>query len=121
MLQVLFEFANLTAAEVMVPRVRVTGLPLGSGAERIRELLGRTPHTRYPVIEQDLDHIVGMIHIKDLLRLLLRNETDRTTRTHGRCRSSRKPRRSTRCWRRCGASTRRWLSCSTSTAEPPAS
>jgi CBS domain containing-hemolysin-like protein len=74
MLQVLFDFANLTAAEVMVPRVRITGLPLGSTPHRIRELLGRTPHTRYPVIEHDLDHIVGMIHIKDLLRLLLRNE-----------------------------------------------
>ena len=74
MLQVLFDFANLTAAEVMVPRVRITGLPLGSTPERIRELLGREPHTRYPVIEYDLDHIVGMIHIKDLLRLLLRNE-----------------------------------------------
>jgi CBS domain containing-hemolysin-like protein len=74
MLQVLFEFANLTAAEVMVPRVRITGLPLGSPPDRIRALLGRTPHTRYPVIEHDLDHIVGMIHIKDLLRLMLRNE-----------------------------------------------
>ncbi len=57
-----------------MPRVRITGLPLGSTPDRIRELLGRTPHTRYPVIEHDLDHIVGMIHIKDLLRLLLRNE-----------------------------------------------
>ncbi len=75
MLQVLFDFANLTAAEVMVPRVRITGLPLGSSPARIRELLGRSPHTRYPVIEHDLDHIVGMIHIKDLLRLLLRNES----------------------------------------------
>ncbi len=75
MLQVLFDFANLTAAEVMVPRVRITGLPLGSSPARIRELLGRSPHTRYPVIERDLDHIVGMIHIKDLLRLLLRNES----------------------------------------------
>ncbi len=75
MLQELFEFGDLTAAEVMVPRVRITGIPLGSTPERIRELLGRTPHTRYPVIERDLDHIVGMIHIKDLLRLLLRNET----------------------------------------------
>jgi CBS domain containing-hemolysin-like protein len=74
MLQVLFDFANLTAAEVMVPRVRITGLPLGSTPDRIRALLGRAPHTRYPVIEHDLDHIVGMIHIKDLLRLLLRNE-----------------------------------------------
>jgi CBS domain containing-hemolysin-like protein len=74
MLQVLFDFANLTAAEVMVPRVRITGLPLGSTPDRIRELLGRSAHTRYPVVEHDLDHIVGMIHIKDLLRLLLRNE-----------------------------------------------
>ena len=74
MLQVLFEFANLTAGEVMVPRVNITGLPLGSTPERIRALLGSAPHTRYPVYERDLDHIVGMIHIKDLLRLLLRNE-----------------------------------------------
>jgi CBS domain containing-hemolysin-like protein len=74
MLQVLFDFANLTAGEVMVPRVRVTGIPLGTAPQTIREHLGRSPHTRYPVFEADLDHIVGMIHIKDLLRLLLRNE-----------------------------------------------
>jgi magnesium and cobalt exporter, CNNM family len=74
MLQVLFDFANLTGGEVMVPRVRITGITLGTTPEKIRELLGRAPHTRYPVFEQDLDHIVGMIHIKDLLRLLLRNE-----------------------------------------------
>jgi len=74
MLQVLFEFANLTAAEVMVPRVRITGIPIGSTPEQVRELLGQSPHTRYPVIEQDLDHIAGMIHIKDLLRLFLRSE-----------------------------------------------
>jgi magnesium and cobalt exporter, CNNM family len=75
MLQVLFEFGNLSAGEVMVPRVRITGLPLGSSPSDIRELLSRSAHTRYPVIEQDLDHIVGMIHVKDLLRLLLRNES----------------------------------------------
>jgi CBS domain containing-hemolysin-like protein len=75
MLQVLFEFGNLTAGEVMVPRVRITGLPLGSTPSDIRDVLGRSAHTRYPVIERDLDNIVGMIHIKDLLRLLLRNES----------------------------------------------
>jgi CBS domain containing-hemolysin-like protein len=74
MLQVLFDFANLTAAEVMVPRVRIVGLPIGSTPDRIRELMRQSAHTRYPLFEQDLDHIVGMIHIKDLLRLLLRNE-----------------------------------------------
>jgi len=74
MLQELFEFGELTAGQAMVPRVRVMGIPLGSTPDRIRELLGRSPHTRYPIVENDLDHIVGMIHIKDLLRLLLRGE-----------------------------------------------
>ena len=58
----------------MVPRVRVTGLPLGRRPAQVRESLGRSPHTRYPVYEGDLDHILGMVHIKDLLGVLLRNE-----------------------------------------------
>ena len=74
-LRELFEFGNLTAGEVMVPRVRITGIPVGSTPDRIREILQRTSHTRYPAFENDLDHIVGMIHIKDLLRILLRGET----------------------------------------------
>jgi CBS domain containing-hemolysin-like protein len=82
MLQDLFEFGDLTAAEAMVPRVRVVGIPLGTRPDQVRELLGRTPHTRYPVYERDLDHIIGMVHIKDLLRVLLANESIR--RTHAR-------------------------------------
>jgi CBS domain containing-hemolysin-like protein len=74
MLQELFEFGDRTAGEVMVPRVRVTGLPLGTTPAQVRESLGRSPHTRYPVYEGDLDHILGMVHIKDLLGVLLRNE-----------------------------------------------
>ena len=74
MLQELFEFGDLTAGQVMVPRVRVIGIPAGATPDRIREILGRSPHTRYPIVEGDLDHIVGMIHIKDLLRVLLRDE-----------------------------------------------
>ena len=75
MLQELFEFGDLTAGEAMVPRVRITGVPVGTTPDRIREILAKSPHTRYPIIEGDLDHIVGMIHIKDMLRLLLRRET----------------------------------------------
>ncbi len=74
-LQELFEFGELTAGQVMVPRVRITGIPVGSGPDELRRLLGHTPHTRYPIYEGDLDHIVGTYHIKDLLRLLLNNTT----------------------------------------------
>ena len=73
-LQELFEFGELTAGEVMVPRVRITGIPVGAGPEELRQILGRTPRTRYPVYEGDLDHICGTYHIKDLLRLLLNGQ-----------------------------------------------
>jgi CBS domain containing-hemolysin-like protein len=73
-LQELFEFGELTAGEVMVPRVRITGIPVGTGQEELRRLLGTSPRTRYPVYEGDLDHIAGTYHIKDLLRLLLNGQ-----------------------------------------------
>ena len=74
-LQELFEFGELTAGEVMVPRVRISGIPVGSTPDDLRRILGSTPHTRYPVYEGDLDHLVGTYHIKDLLRLLLNGQT----------------------------------------------
>jgi CBS domain containing-hemolysin-like protein len=73
-LQELFEFGELTAGEAMVPRVRISGIPVGAGPDELRKLLGDAPHTRYPIYEADLDHIVGMYHIKDLLRLLLNGQ-----------------------------------------------
>ena len=75
MLQELFEFGDLTAGQVMVPRVRLTGIAVGTPPDEVRAILAEQTHTRYPIYEKDLDHIVGMAHIKDLLRLLLRQET----------------------------------------------
>lgn len=75
LLRELFEFGDLTAGEAMVPRVRVSGIPVGAGPDDVRRILRDTRHTRYPVYEGDLDHIVGMLHVKDLLRRLLAGET----------------------------------------------
>jgi len=67
----LMEFGNLTAAEVMVPRVRVVGIPLNASPEELRKIMESSRYSRYPVFEGDLDHILGLVHIKDLLLLLL--------------------------------------------------
>jgi CBS domain containing-hemolysin-like protein len=74
MLQELFEFGDLTATQVMVPRVRISGIPVGATPSDVRKILAQSPHTRYPIYERDLDHIVGIAHIKDLLRHLMREE-----------------------------------------------
>lgn len=70
-LRELFDFEALTAGQVMVPRVHITGVPLDASLEQLGEILRDARHTRYPVYEDDLDHIAGVVHIKDLLRLLL--------------------------------------------------
>ena len=70
-LRELFAFGDLTAGEIMVPRVLVTGLAVGTEADELQAIVRAHPHTRYPVYSGDLDHIVGSIHIKDVLRLLV--------------------------------------------------
>ena len=71
MLQELFEFGDLTAGEVMVPRVRLTGIEIGSSPQDVRRIMQAVPHTRYPIYQGDLDQIIGVVHVKDLLRVLL--------------------------------------------------
>ncbi|MGH9238091.1 MAG: hemolysin family protein [Vicinamibacterales bacterium] len=67
-LRELFEFGDLTAAQAMVPRVRLVGIPVETEVDELRQLVRTHPHTRYPVYAGDLDHIVGSVHIKALLR-----------------------------------------------------
>jgi CBS domain containing-hemolysin-like protein len=70
-LRELFEFGDLTAGEVMVPRVALVGIPVGIEADELRALVRSAPHTRYPVHHGDMDHIVGTLHIRDVLRHLV--------------------------------------------------
>ena len=64
-----FDFAELTAFDVMVPRTQVVGIPRHASPERIREIVLEMPHSRLPVYENDLDGVVGYVLYKDLLPL----------------------------------------------------
>jgi CBS domain containing-hemolysin-like protein len=75
MLREIFEFGDLTAGQVMVPRVRLVGIEVGTGPAEVRDLLAQSPFTRYPIYEEDLDHILGGIHIKEVFRLVLHGVT----------------------------------------------
>jgi CBS domain containing-hemolysin-like protein len=74
-LRELFEFGDLTAGEVMVPRVMVTGIAVGTEPDELRALVRAHPHTRYPVYSGDLDNVIGSLHIKDILRHLIASRT----------------------------------------------
>jgi len=73
-LRELFEFGDLTAGQVMVPRVYLVSIRVGTTAEQLREIVRTRPHTRFPVHTGDPDDIIGSIHIKDLLRHIVSNQ-----------------------------------------------
>ena len=66
----LLDFGDLTAGQIMVPRVRVKSIPLGAEPAALRSVLREWPHTRYPVYDGTMDRIVGMLHVKDMLVFL---------------------------------------------------
>jgi CBS domain containing-hemolysin-like protein len=70
----LFEFGDRTAGEAMVPRVLLVGIPVGAEPDELRAIVRSQAHTRYPVYSGDLDHIVGSLHIKEVLRHLISNQ-----------------------------------------------
>jgi CBS domain containing-hemolysin-like protein len=70
----LFEFGDRTAGEAMVPRVLLTGIPVGCEPDELRAIVRSQAHTRYPVYSGDLDHIIGSMHIKEVLRHLISNQ-----------------------------------------------
>lgn len=64
-----FEFADKTAGEIMVPRVDMSYLDASWPLERNLELVRSHTYTRYPLCDGGPDRVLGMIHVKDLLRL----------------------------------------------------
>ncbi|MDE3154099.1 MAG: HlyC/CorC family transporter [Acidobacteriota bacterium] len=70
MLHRVFDFADLTAGQVMVPRTEMVALPADLTLAQALERIARGPHTRLPVYRGDLDDIVGILLVTDLFRTL---------------------------------------------------
>jgi CBS domain containing-hemolysin-like protein len=69
--QILTALASLgdtTAREVMTPRVDVVALSVPVTLDDVARAVRESGHSRFPVYEEDLDHLVGVLFVKDLLR-----------------------------------------------------
>lgn len=74
MLHNVFKFSDLTAKQVMIPRTDMACIPSDISFEELNSLTLDSQYTRYPVYEENLDHITGIIHAKDLYSLSLKHE-----------------------------------------------
>jgi len=79
----LFDFSRRSVREIAVPRADVVFFDLQRSLEENLDLARTTPHTRIPLVEGDLDHVVGVIHLKELLWALL-DHVDLDLRTMAR-------------------------------------
>ena len=63
------DFGTRTAADVMTPRVRMVTLQRDQSTAEVVKLARRSGFSRFPVVEQDADDIVGVVHLKSVLRV----------------------------------------------------
>ncbi|MBZ0295719.1 MAG: hemolysin family protein [Anaerolineae bacterium] len=63
----IFEFSDLHVGQIMTPRTRIDAVPVNIDHAKLMETMFTSPHTRLPVYENQLDQILGIIHLKDLM------------------------------------------------------
>lgn len=67
----IIEFNDLRAKEVMVPRTDMIAVDINERSEELLKKIILKGHTLIPIYEDSLDHIIGILHSKDVIRLLL--------------------------------------------------
>jgi putative hemolysin len=70
MIRNVLEFAERTARDVMIPRVKMEGIELSTPLERVLQIVTESGHSRYPVYREQLDNVAGLLYAKDLFKVL---------------------------------------------------
>jgi Mg2+/Co2+ transporter CorB len=77
MLMSILDLERMNVEDIMVPRTEIAGLDLTDDWDDLLAQLRDSRHTRIPVHEGGLDHLVGILHMKKVARLLARGELNR--------------------------------------------
>jgi putative hemolysin len=70
LIHAVFEFREKVARDVMVPRTDVVAVEIATPVPEIIRILAEEGHSRMPVYRDDLDHVAGVLHARDLVPLL---------------------------------------------------
>jgi putative hemolysin len=70
MLESVFDFGDLLVRQVMVPRTEIIAIEAETKLDGITAMVKQYSYTKLPVYETDLDQIVGILHVKDLLKVM---------------------------------------------------
>ena len=70
MIRRVLEFGDRSVREVMTPRPEIVWMEQGTTVQRFLEMYDENYHTRFPVFSNDVDNVVGVVAVKDVMRLL---------------------------------------------------
>lgn len=76
-----FDFSDRTAREIMIPRKDMVCLFVEDSYEDNLKVIMDTSHTRYPVCEEDKDHVIGMVHLRDVMELEVARKDNKDIRS----------------------------------------
>ncbi|MCA1734062.1 MAG: hemolysin family protein [Acidobacteria bacterium] len=74
LVQLIVDFGDRLAREVMTPRVDILAFEASQPLEELANLFSESKYSRIPIYEQNIDQILGIIHVKDVFEAFLRGE-----------------------------------------------
>ncbi len=74
LLQSALEFTDLDAGDILTPRIDVVGIEVGESIENVLKTINETQFSRFPVYEGTIDHVIGILYVKHLLKELANND-----------------------------------------------
>ena len=69
-----FDFNERVVKNIMVPRTKISGIELNTSHEQLLDILIKEGYSRIPVYHETIDKIVGIVHAKDILPLIVQNK-----------------------------------------------
>jgi len=70
MINNIFEFDNINVSDIMTHRTDIAAIPLDATFEEVKQIVFEEQYTRFPVYNETIDDIIGILHVKDLLQFI---------------------------------------------------
>ncbi|MDR2375038.1 MAG: hemolysin family protein [Treponema sp.] len=75
MVRGIVDLSDTSVKEVMVPRIDTVFLSVTASRDELLERIAESEHSRFPVYQETIDNVIGILYVKDVLRSLVKNET----------------------------------------------
>ena len=79
MLDAIFDLRDLVVRQVMIPRTEIIALDSETPLPEIIQITTQSKYTKFPIYEENLDQILGILHVKDLLRAMQSPDSESCT------------------------------------------